>query len=251
MKKLFSANVVISIVCVIVIIISSWQIFTILSSRHIAKQQYQKITTEFIKFNSDDNKNSDNKLKVGGNTPISVDFESLSSKYSNAVGWIYINEDISYPVMQGNDNDYYLTHLPNGEENSSGAIFADYRNSTVGEDDNYIIYGHNMKNNSMFGSLDNFKNSDYYVENNKCYLYTETKTYVYNIVAGFVTDSSSNVYNIEFYNDNEFSSLINDACSKSAFKSNYTYKTGDKFLTLSTCTNGSDNSRFVLLCVLN
>ena len=90
-----------------------------------------------------------------GFTFLQVDFEGLKAQNPDVVAWIQIPAlDISYPVVQGKDNSYYLHHMFDGKENKNGSIFIDYHNQPEFTDSNTIVYGHNMKNGSMFGTLD-------------------------------------------------------------------------------------------------
>ncbi len=83
----------------------------------------------------------------------SVDFSQIRAENSDVVGWIRVNNSkIDYPVVHTTDNDFYLTHSYNKQYNSAGAIFADYRNSCDGTDKNLVLYGHNRKDGSMFGT---------------------------------------------------------------------------------------------------
>ena len=110
--------------------------------------------------------------------PIEVNFEVLKQKNSDIVGWIYLeNSPINFPVVQGKDNDYYLRRLIDGTYNSAGTIFMDYRNDKNMNDWNTIIYGHNMKNSTMFGTLLNYKEQSYYDEHKIMYYITENKKY--------------------------------------------------------------------------
>ena len=82
-----------------------------------------------------------------------IDIDKLKNEYDEAIGYIEIpNTNISYPIMQGEDNNYYLKHLPNGDSNKIGSIFIDYRNNEF-NDQNTIIYGHNFNNGTMFIKL--------------------------------------------------------------------------------------------------
>ena len=91
---------------------------------------------------------------------LSVDFNELKKKNADTVGWIKVNgTNINYPVVQTNNNDYYLNHAYDKSKNSAGWIFADYRNNMTNFDKNTIIYGHGRLNNTMFGSLKNILNS--------------------------------------------------------------------------------------------
>ena len=86
--------------------------------------------------------------------PPQVDFNGLKAINPEVIGWIQIEgTSISYPIMKGKDNDYYLKHTFEGNYNAAGSIFIDYTNNSNFEDCNTIIYGHNMKNGSMFGLL--------------------------------------------------------------------------------------------------
>lgn len=233
-----------------VFVYSAFQIFSIISSRQQAKNHYNTFT-EFVYLDSETpQQNSTSNSKNNNSLPIIVDLEGLVNKYPCTAGWLYINENISYPVMQGSDNSYYLTHLPDGTENSSGSIFADFRNNSPQQDDNYIVYGHNMKNNTMFGSLDEYYNQDYF-DNYPCYYFlTTNNTYRVDLVAGFKTNSDHYIYNIDFDNQ-EISQIINQVKKNSTFTSNVEYKKGDKLMTLSTCTNSADDERFVLIGILS
>ena len=101
---------------------------------------------------------------------IKIDFSSLREENDEIVGWIYSPDTvINYPVLKADDNNKYLYHLPNGRYNLAGSIFADYRNSDFGTDSNYIIYGHHMKNDSMFGTIYEYRSQEYY--NNHPFIY--------------------------------------------------------------------------------
>lgn len=87
-------------------------------------------------------------------SPISVDFDTLKEANEDVIGWLYCEDTpINYPVLQSDDNSYYLRRLVNGEWNVAGSLFMDYRNNLSNNDWNTVIYGHNMKNDSMFGTL--------------------------------------------------------------------------------------------------
>ena len=88
--------------------------------------------------------------------------KDLKRDYKDVKGYIEIKgTNINYPIVQSTDNDYYLNHLPNGEKNKMGSIYLDYRNNDF-EDENTIIYGHNMNDGTMFSELENYKKQDYY-----------------------------------------------------------------------------------------
>ena len=127
---------------------------------------------------------------------MSVDFPALEAVNSDFVGWLYIpGASISYPMVLGSDNDYYLTHTFKHEENKGGSIFLDQVTANPFEDYNTIVHGHNMKDGSMFGRLKYFYNdTKTYANNPYFYIYTEGKTYKYLICSYYVTTATSDTY---------------------------------------------------------
>lgn len=194
--------------------------------------------------NQEDNENSKNKL------PIEINFEALKNENKDIIAWLYSEgTPINYPVVQARDNDYYLRRLIDGTYNQAGTIFVDYKNSSNFEDYNTIIYGHNMKNDTMFGTLIKYKNQEYFNEHQNMYLFTENKNFKIELFAGYITSSESDIYNFpKDMNSNE--KLIKTAKEKSTFKSDVEVNSDDKIITLSTCSYDYENARYVLLGVL-
>ena len=94
--------------------------------------------------------------------PVSIDFDSLRSINEDVIGWIYVEalDGVSYPVVKGTDNDQYLHLTYEKNYNFAGTIFIDYENKADFSDCNTLVYGHNMKNGTMFGQLKNFSKDD-------------------------------------------------------------------------------------------
>lgn len=174
---------------------------------------------------------------------ISIDFDQLLAQYPNAVGWLHCEgTPINYPVMQSDDNDYYLRRLPNGTYNTAGSLFADYRCGEIGETNNYIIYGHNMKNGTMFSSLIKYKSQSYYDKHPVLYLYTPEGAYKIELIAGFVSKPTG-----EVYNTNQTYEQVLNYCSNSTFRSDIAISEGDCYITLSTCSYEYENARYVVI----
>lgn len=174
---------------------------------------------------------------------ITIDFDQLLAQYPNAVGWLCCEgTPINYPVMQSNDNDYYLRRLPDGTYNTAGSLFADYRCGEIGETNNYIIYGHNMKNGTMFSSLTKYKSQSYYEEHPVLYLYTPNGNYKIELIAGFVSKPTG-----EAYNTNQTYEQILKYSSNSTFRSDVAQCEGDCYITLSTCSYEYENARYVVI----
>lgn len=182
--------------------------------------------------------------------PIEVDFKTLKDKNKDIIAWIYSKDTpINYPVVQYKDNDYYLRRMLDGTYNQAGTIFVDCKNNNNFEDYNTIIYGHNMKNDTMFGTLTNYQCQEYFDEHKEIYLFMENKNFKIQIFAGYTTSSESDIYKFpKTTATNE--KLIKTAIAKSTFKSDIKVSKDDKIVTLSTCSYDFENARYVLLGVL-
>ena len=179
--------------------------------------------------------------------PIEVDFEVLWETNEDVVGWIYCEDTpINFPIVQAEDNDYYLRRLIDGTWNSSGTLFADYRNAADFSDSNTIIYGHNMKDKGMFGTLSNYKEQSYYDGHPIMWLLTPDGNYKVELIAGYVTSSTSDIYSIG-NTEEEMFALAEQSIEKSTFASDFQVSQGDRFVTLSTCSYEYDNARYVLI----
>lgn len=179
-----------------------------------------------------------------------VDFETLQAINPDIIAWIYIEGTaINYPVVQGDDNGYYLKHLADGSYNGSGAIFMDYRNDSDFSDSHTIIYGHHMKNGTMFSGLDGYKKQAFYDEHPVALIVTPERNYKVEFFAGYVADVEADAWQLNFTLESK-EQWISAAKSKSCFESNIIPAVTDNIVTLSTCSYEFNNARFVLLGVL-
>ena len=246
MKKVI--KIIICILLVSVFAFSAFQVISILLSRHTAKVHYESYDKYIITSTEPVN---EEKQTENAEEPITknitIDFKSFIHDYPNAIGWIYSQgANLNYPVMQGSNNSYYIDHLPDGSKNIAGSLFADFRNSEPNVDSNYIIYGHNMNNGSMFGSITNYMHQEYYDKYPYIDFYTLNQDYKIDLIAGCTVSVDSDIFNINLDDEN----YINELISNSTFISNTTFNKNDKLVTLSTCTNVSDDTRYVLIGVL-
>lgn len=183
--------------------------------------------------------------------PISVNFDYLTETNPDIIGWLYSEDTpINLPVVQSKDNDYYLYRMIDGNWNSSGTLFADCRNARDFTDNNTVIYGHNMKNKEMFGTLANYKEQEYYEEHPVMWLLTPKGDYRIELVAGFVTSTTSKVYTHPLTGDDAYA-MAQETMEKSTFSADIQLTRGDRFLCLSTCSYEFDNARYVLVGRLN
>lgn len=179
-----------------------------------------------------------------------VDFATLDTINPDIVGWVvWENEDISYPILYSGDNSTYLDTSFDGKELDSGSIFLDGRNTFSFDDDHNIVYGHNMKNLSMFGKLRYYKEDDSYYDDHKyIQVILPDRTERYEIFAYNTVKADSIVYNVSYDSVEDYAEFINYICLASYNPTGIYVTTDDKILTFSTCTS-SDDKRFVVHAV--
>ena len=171
-----------------------------------------------------------------------IDFNKLKDQNNETAAWIKVNNtNIEYPVVKESNNSFYLNHSFDKSNNSAGWIFADYRNKFDNTDKNIVIYGHNMKDNSMFGSLKNILNSDWYdnEENTNITLYTENEKCIYKVFSIYKIESEDYYIKTEFSDDNNFEQFVNTIKKRSIKEFNTDVSKDDNILTLSTCANNN------------
>ncbi len=182
------------------------------------------------------------------NLPLtSVDFTELLKKNSDTVAWLKVNgTNINYPVVQSKDNKYYLDKSFDKTYNASGWIFLDYRNNMQNLSDNTIIYGHSMLNKTMFGSLRNILENNWYntASNHTVTLSTPTENTLWQVFSVYAIDSETYYLISKFGTEESHQKWLNEMLKRSQFDFKTTVSTKDKVLTLSTCKNG--NRRVVL-----
>lgn len=169
--------------------------------------------------------------------------QSLNDAYPDAIGWLYIpNTNISYPVTQGRDNEYYLTHAYDGSSLKAGTIFLDYRCENRFMNPVNILYGHSMKNGTMFAGVLNFVDSSYFESHRYGWLATPKTVYRIDFFSCAKTDSNDELYD----GNTPISEWIPHICEKSAVLRDIEYTDNDRFISLSTCSYEFKNARTVL-----
>ena len=174
-----------------------------------------------------------------------VDFDELKKINPDVVGWIVIEgTQVNYPIVQGNDNSYYLNHSYDKKWNSLGSIFVDYQSSKDFIDYNTFIYGHHTKNGSMFGELYKYMNKEFYDENKTFYLYTPSGNYEAEIFSAYLDSTKSESYNQSFDSVDEFNDYITMIKKKSNYNTNVEIDTTkDKTITLYSCSHESNRQK--------
>jgi sortase B len=180
-------------------------------------------------------------------TPITVNFDRLQQENEDVVGWLYsADTPINYPVAQAANNDYYLRRLLDGSYNYGGTLFMDYRCDAAAGDWCTTIYGHSMQDDTMFGSLLDYKKQSYYDEHPILWYFTPGQAYRVELIGGYLTNAYSEVYEAPETAE-ERDALAARVKNNSTFVSNVTWEADSRLLMLSTCSYETDDSRYVLL----
>lgn len=257
-----------ALIAVLVLVISLWQLSGILLEYHNADSAYDDIvaqmgqetvpvptrvsetqprkeqeTPEDLQETEETEMPEETEAAYALTVP---DFDYLRSVNSDVIGWIQIpGTKINYPIVQGTDNEYYLTHTVSGEENSSGAIFMDAAITDGFDDRNPIIHGHNMKSGAMFSRLNRYSRKSFWDANRYIYITTPEGFSVYEVFSAYSTDPTSDVYYFGFGNDDQFQAYLDRITSYSIFDAGISVTKDDYIVTLSTCANDT-SQRFVV-----
>ncbi len=177
-----------------------------------------------------------------GKEDFNINFNTLKKQNEDTVAWIKVNNtNVKYPVVKAKDNSFYLTHSFDKSNNSAGWIFADYKNKFDDTDKNIVIYGHNRRDGSMFSSLKNALNPNWYNNdlNRNILLYTENKEYNYEIFSIYKIESEDYYIKTEFNDENDFEDFLNTITKRSVQDFGVNVSKDDSILTLSTCANNN------------
>ena len=178
---------------------------------------------------------------------INVDFNELKKKNSDTVAFLKVNgTNINYPVVQTNDNSYYLTHSYDKQKNDAGWVFLDYRNDINNLSQNNVIYAHGRYDSTMFGSLKNVFKNKWYQNTDNYVLHLSTPTYnsLWQIFYVYKIPTETYYITTSFGTTESYQKFLTTIQSRSELKFNATVNTNDKILTLSTCYN--DKEKVVL-----
>ena len=238
MKKQYKNKVLIilSIIRMLFLVLLIISVFYIVKW-YVSNKQNKKIQGKFLEAISIEKIENE----YGVDSKYKVDFNKLKEINEDTVAWIKVNgTNIEYVVVKGNDNSYYLNHNFEKKYNSAGWIFADYKNKLDGTDKNIVIYGHNMRDDSMFGSLKNVLEEEWYnnEENYVINFVTEKEEQKYQVFSIYEIKNEDYYIDTEFKN-NEFEKFIDTLKNRSIKDFNVQVSETDRILTLSTCANNN------------
>lgn len=230
--------------CAAGLVFSLWNIWTILSEYREGDQMYESAASQYVSSQPEQQAETDpNKV------PIQVDFDHLKAQNPDVVGWLYCEgTPINYPVMQGRTNDDYLYTMLDGSYNKAGSLFLDCAADPGFQDPAPVIYGHSMKNDSMFGTLHDFSKQEYYDAHPVMWLLTPEKNWRLDLIAGYVTVDTDQVYQ-KLGSVEAFQTYLSSVMRKSSFAGNTTVDVSkvERGVFLSTCSYETENSRYILV----
>lgn len=181
---------------------------------------------------------------------IYFDVAALKEVNPDTKGYLYGEGVLSYPVVQGTDNSYYLSHLFDGTWNDCGCIFIDCHITEGFEARNCILYGHDMKDGSMFAQLHNYASEEYYQAHKEFHIFTEDHHYVYKVLSAYTTKVNGLVYDFSFSSDEEFVNFLYSVEGACPYETEHGELTADKkVITMSTCVGNDDDHRFVVILI--
>ncbi|MFJ7735886.1 class B sortase [Lysinibacillus sp. NPDC097287] len=176
-------------------------------------------------------------------------FEDLQAVNEHIVGWVSVDgTKLNNPILQTDNNDFYLDHNFKGDYSRAGSVFMDYRNDVTDMSRNTILYGHAMKNGTMFGDLKSYLQQDYADKHSTIFVDTVYEGYDIEVFAAYETTIDFYYIETEFQTDESFLKFIEEVKERSAIQTDVEIGLDDKIVTLSTCKDSvmNDDNRFVV-----
>lgn len=237
------------IIALVIFAVSAFQLAKIGKGYLSGRSEYDKVRKLAITQDTGDN-TTDDGGDESGTDGFSVDFSKLLEINSDTIGWIRFPQEpsqINYPIVQGKNNSEYLKKTFSANDNTLGTIFMDVGNNKDFSDKNTLIYGHRMRDGSMFRHLQDYEDKSFWEKNPYFYIYTVDgrilKYHIYSV--GQVLDTSDS-YQIGFESDDSYQSFLDMTKQTALYDTGVEVTTQSTIVTLSTCTSASDNHRFVV-----
>ena len=250
-KKKKKKNSVFSIALLLIgiamMIFSGWKLYTFFKDYADSNALYGNLEENYVVKNTqaETNTESTEEQEIPWYDMYTVDLEGVEDMNSDVIGWfVHETEEISYPILYSGDNTTYLRTGIDKTHATAGSIFMEGANSPNFQDSHTIIYGHNMRNLSMFGKLKYYHEDGYYEENQYFQIHTANTIYRYQIFAYEVVEADSFIYSVPYGPGEQFATFLDKIYRKSEKDTGVVATDADKIITLSTCS--SNDKRFVV-----
>ena len=235
------------LLCLAVFLFASWKVLNIMGEYKEAEDTYDEVAEQFTDMTQTQSDVQKQELPE-------IDFDGLIEINDDVKAWIYIEgTDVNYPVLQGIDNNQYLFQSYKKKYLTAGSIYIDYRCDDDFSDKHTVVYGHNMKNGTMFGQMDKYKTDEYLKEHPYVYIIMPDGTWKkYQVFGAYIADVFGQTFILPANDEVEMYNLRKLIKTENLIKNPpVTPEEGQKIMTLSTCTEDSDDyNRFVISCVL-
>lgn len=246
-------NTVVFLTALTVFIVAAVKLISILFDYYSADKEYEDIQSYvYVQTTEVSGVMATEGTEAVTQKEIAVDFAALQEQNEDCIGWIYFEDpDISYPIMQGADNNEYLRTTFLREARTAGSIFIDADNSKDFSDDNTLVYGHNMKDGTMFGQLKNYEKEEFYRKNPQFLIETPQGLSYYTIYACCVSDVGveESVFSISFSDAEQYADYQKQAKERSLYDTGVEVTPEQKTVTLVTCNQAGENYRLLLHAV--
>lgn len=245
-------------ICLIVMGISLYKVITISMDYRQGEKEYEVLKSYITERKenpaseaADENTDEagEEEVQAPETCPVTVDFAHLKEINQNLVCWLYIPVlDLSYPVVQGEDNDRYLHRTFEGTENFAGSLFIDADVVHPFEDPHTIIYGHSMKNQTMFGKLKLLLQNDLYSQAPYFWIITAEGAVKYQMANIAYTEAGSSIYTIFENADDAYTDYLNEMSSNAVIRNDQMPELSSdcSLVTLSTCAAAEGTARLVV-----
>ena len=232
-KKIRNLALDVIMVCLaLLVVISGWRVFTMIREYKAGRDSYQEVMDQ-----------------SGGGYLGNIDFNMLKKINPDVVGWLYYeNAGIDYPVVQGEDNDKYLNIMFDGNWGICGTLFVDCITEKPFEQFNTIIYGHHMRDGTMFAGFEELKDPEYCKEHPRLELITPDEKYHLDIWAFLNQPSDSEIYTTNITDPEQQEKYLELAEKLASYTTDVTVEPGDKLVLLSTCAYEYQDARYIVVC---
>lgn len=261
MKKIgFAIKIALLVVCATVFVLSAITLVNILGEYSKADGFYEEVNKDVSDLLGENNKATEFEEIPERLLELSAHVRELQKSYPDVVGYVNIpnlkdgDKGISYPVVQTDNNDYYLTHMINGEENKSGSIFLDCKiDAESTETRNIILYGHNMNNGSMFHRIENMFSDRTLFEGATVEYITADAVYIYEPFALYRGEAVYSQFPYKFANDEEYGAFLDKIKNSSIYSTNIEPDINKNIISLITCVNSinANNDRYFYQAIMS